>query len=95
MFMAQSANAKIARKNGDEDFLSPRNWEEFKRIAENIGVFAIGRKTYESVKNWEDKGFRDINSKRLVLSNRSDFFHEEGYSKVSSPVETVEKVSDM
>ena len=95
MFMAQSANAKIARKNGDEDFLSPRNWEEFKRIAENIGVFAIGRKTYESVKNWEDKGFRDINSKRLVLSNRSDFSPEEGYTKVSSPVEAVEKVSDM
>lgn len=89
IFMAQAANAKIARENGDEDFLSSKNWQEFKKIAEKIGAFAVGRKTYEAVRNWEEKSFKDISATRIVLSRKEDFQALEGYLSVSSLEEAV------
>lgn len=90
LFMAQTVNAKIARKTGEEDFLSPRNWQEFKQIAEKAGAFTVGRKTYEAVQSWENKGFKDINAERIVLSKKEEFKPEEGYRKASSPEKAVE-----
>ena len=51
--MATSINGMIARENGDEDFLSHDNWISFKKLAEEIGFFIIGRKTYEVVQKWQ------------------------------------------
>ncbi|MFB6175304.1 MAG: dihydrofolate reductase family protein [Candidatus Nanohalobium sp.] len=90
LFMSQSLNAKIARENGGEDFFSPRNWEEFQKIAENTGAFVVGRKTHEAVKEWEEKGFKDINAERIVLTRKKDFDIEEGYIKASSPRKAVQ-----
>ena len=89
IFMAQNLNAKIARETGEEDFLSPRNWREFKSLAENIGVFAVGRKTYEAVKEWGEKGFKDVKAKRIILSRKENFEPDEDYLKASSPEEAV------
>lgn len=94
IFMAQTVNAKIARKTGEEDFLSSRNWQEFKKIAEETGAFAVGRKTYEAVKEWEEKGFEDIDAERIVLTGKEEFEPEEGYIKASSPEKAVEAAEE-
>ncbi len=90
LYMAQTANGKIARKNGDEDFLSPRNWKEFRELAEKTGVFVVGRKTYEAVQKWEEKGFKDIEAHRVVLTRNQELELEKGFRKASSPEEAVE-----
>lgn len=90
LFMAQTLNAKIAREDGMEDFLSSRNWQEFKKIAENKGIFLVGRKTYEAVKEWEDKGFSDVEAERLVISRQNSLELEEGFTHVGSPEEAID-----
>jgi dihydrofolate reductase len=94
IFMAQTVNAKTARKTGEEDFLSPMNWQEFKQVAENTGAFTVGRKTYEAVREWKGKGFRDIDAERIVLSRKEEFEPGEGYIKASSPDEAVEAAKE-
>jgi dihydrofolate reductase len=94
IFMAQTVNAKIARRTGEEDFLSPRNWQEFKKITEKAGAFLVGRRTYEAVKKWEEKGFRDINAERIILSKKESFEPVEGYTKASSPEKAVESAKE-
>jgi dihydrofolate reductase len=47
--MAVSANGIIATKDGSEDFLSHDNWIQFVKLANKIGCFIWGRKTYEAV----------------------------------------------
>jgi len=89
IFMAQTVNGKIARETGEEDFLSPRNWQEFKKIAEKTGAFTVGRKTFQAVKEWEDKGFKDINAECIVLSQKEGLEVGEGFIKVSSPEKAV------
>lgn len=90
LFMAQTVNAKIARKTGEEDFLSPRNWKEFKHIAEEAGAFTVGRKTYQEVQKWEEKGFRDIEAERIILTRKEELEPQTGYRKASSPEKAVE-----
>lgn len=92
IFMAQSVNSKIARKTGEEDFLSARNWREFKKIAEKTGVFAVGRKTYEEVKKWEEKGFEDINADRIIISSNEKFQTSSDYITAVSPEDAIGKV---
>lgn len=50
LFMAMSLNGIIARKNGDEDFLSSNNWNSFSELVKTFKNFIIGRKTFEAVK---------------------------------------------
>ena len=58
--MAQTVNGMVARDNYDEDFLSYVNWEVFVKLAEEIGCFIIGKKTYDvyQAKNSED--YREV-----------------------------------
>lgn len=89
LFMAQTVNSKIARKDGSEDFLSSRNWKEFRQIAEDAGIFLVGRKTYEEVSEWESKGFKDVEAERLVLSRQKGLELQEGFRHVRSPREAI------
>ncbi|PSH00757.1 MAG: hypothetical protein BRC30_01855 [Nanohaloarchaea archaeon SW_7_46_7] len=90
IFMAQTVNGKIARETGEEDFLSPRNWQEFRKIAEETGAFTVGRKTFQAVREWEDKGFTDIDAERIILSQKKGLEVGEGFIKASSPEKAVE-----
>ncbi|MBI2043004.1 dihydrofolate reductase family protein [Candidatus Pacearchaeota archaeon] len=83
LFMAQSLNGFIADENGNEDFLSDENWYTFKRLAEKIGCFIIGRKTYDVVSKWENYSFEDIDAKMIIVSKSRE---------VQSPKEAIETV---
>ena len=50
LFMAMSLNGIIAKEDGNEDFLSHKNWETFSELVNTFGNFVVGRKTHEAVK---------------------------------------------
>ena len=93
LFMAMSANGYIARKNGEEDFLSHKNWDTFSRLAEKYHNIIVGRKTYEIVKNWnEDYGFDDFDKATKIVLSKSNYALPEGYNIARSPLEALDKV---
>lgn len=71
LFMAMSANGFIARPNGEEDFLSNAHWEDFVRFCHQYGNVIFGRKTYETIRSWDDTiGFQDIAGvTKIILSS--------------------------
>lgn len=91
--MAISANGIIARKNGEEDFLSEKNWDEFRKVATECGSFAIGRKTYEAVMKAGDFDFGSLDLKRMIISKNPDF-QAEGFKVAASPQEAIRKLSE-
>lgn len=92
--MAISLNGMIARKNGEEDFLSHENWKSFKKIAEKNKSFIVGRKTYESVMNWkEGYNFLDVNSTRIIISKNNSLKLKKGFIHISSPKNALEYLS--
>jgi len=87
--MAVSTNGIIATKEGSEDFLSNKNWQQFVKLAKKVGCFIYGRKTYENVITW-DKNYLDPlkDVKKLVIS-KSDFHPQEGFTIAHSPEEAL------
>ena len=69
--MAQTINGFIARENGDEDFLSSLNWKTFVELAEDIGCFVIGRKTFRNQDNERKVKFTSIVGKRKEINNNA------------------------
>ena len=55
LFMGMSVNGLVARKNGDEDFLSHRCWKVFTKLVARYGCFVAGRRTQEQVAKWGKK----------------------------------------
>jgi len=88
--MAMSLNGIIARSNGDEDFLSVVDWENFSELTEKTGCLITSRKTYENVKNWNDKSFDDINAIKIVVSKKSLKLNE-SYLLVNSPEQAIKE----
>lgn len=94
LFMAMSVNGYIARENGDEDFLSSKNWETFCGLAKKYGCFVIGRKTYEAVQKW-DEGYNfdsleDV--EKIIISRNKDFQAGEKYIIANSPADAISKL---
>ncbi|MBU1198478.1 MAG: dihydrofolate reductase family protein [Nanoarchaeota archaeon] len=91
LFMAVSLNGFIARKDGEEDFLSHDNWNSFSELVNSHKNFVIGRKTYEAVKKWgEEYSFDDFtNAKKIVVSKNKDYKLDKGYILASSPEEAI------
>jgi len=87
LFMAMSVNGMIARENGDEDFISHLDWDVFKKMAEKIGCFVVGRKTVDAVKKYEGFGFEDIDAKKIVVSSQK----VEGFINADSPENAIIK----
>lgn len=83
--MVASINGMIADKDGNEDFLSHRNWEEFISASKDIGNFIIGRKTYEAVQSWgEGYSFDNFSDLDRVIVSRQDNFAAHGYTIANS-----------
>lgn len=89
-----SANGVIARENGEEDFLSDKNWKTFTELAEKYGNFIVGRKTYEAIKKWdEDYSFDDLkNIEKIVISQDSSYGLDEDYTLARSPQDAISKL---
>ena len=93
LYMAMSVNGMIARKNGEEDFLSDGNWKKFVSLAKEYGNFIVGRNTYEEVGKWEDYNFDDIDAEKVVISRNTSYHLDKGYTLASSPEDAIKKLS--
>ena len=87
LFMAMSLNGCIAKKDGNEDFLSSEHWDAFSELVTEFGNVIIGRKTFETVKKWDDEfsfdNFKDAT--RVIVSGAAGYTPEDGYAAVSDP----------
>lgn len=95
LFASMSVNGMIARKNGQEDFLSDANWDLFCELAKEYGCFVVGRKAYAAVQKYYDEyGFDDIKGvKKVVLSRNKELRLGKGYILAASPQEAIKKLS--
>lgn len=93
LFMATSLNGMIATKDGKEDFLSHENWKSFVSIANKIGNFVVGRRTYDTVKNWnEGYGFDDFSELDRVIVSSNSSLVVKNYLTATSAKEVVDKL---
>ena len=93
--MAISLNGYIAQENGDEDFLSHENWEKFCSLARECKNFVVGRKTYETVKNWnEGFGFDNLKGvEKIIISENKNYKLDESYTLAFSPEDALSKLN--
>lgn len=85
-----SLNGMIARKDGDEDFLSNANWRSFSEMAKQHGCFIVGRKTYEIVQKWPDYNFSDIDAKlKIIVSGDANLELQSPFRRAGSPMEAI------
>lgn len=88
--MAISANGIIATKDGDESFLSHDNWMQFVKLANQVGCFIWGRKTYEAVLSWEGNYLSELKSVKKIVISGSELELREGFLLAHSPEEALE-----
>lgn len=90
--MAVSANGIIATKTGSEDWLSHDNWLQFVKLANKVGGFIWGRKTYEAVMKWEGNYLNDLKNVEKIVVSHSPIQLKEGFTAATSPEEALEKL---
>ncbi|MDO8658420.1 MAG: dihydrofolate reductase [Candidatus Levybacteria bacterium] len=90
--MAMSANGIIATKKGSEDFLSHDNWIQFVKLANKIGCFIWGRKTYDAVRKWEGDYLNDLKDVKKVIISHSPIELMEGFTLANSPEDALKKL---
>lgn len=94
--MAMSLNGKIAGVDGNEDFLSHKNWETFLDLAKECGCFIVGRKTYEIVQGWKGYNFNDVEAKlKIIVSNNNDLKLKAPFILAHSPKDAIKKVEEI
>jgi len=93
--MAISANGIIARENNEEDFLSHEDWDTFVELAHKTGCIIWDRKTHEVVKTWGKEYQAEIKDvRKIVVSSDSNFEVGEGYERVTTPEDAIQKLSE-
>jgi len=91
--MAISANGYIAKEDNSTSWISKDDWESFNKISKEIGCIAIGRKTYEAMK--DEKSFLKgptyfvLTSKNILSSNSNVIIFTGG------PKSLLAKIEDM
>jgi dihydrofolate reductase len=93
--MAMSANGVIATKTGNENFLSHANWTQFVKLANKIGCFIWGRKTYDEVIKWEGNYLGDLQNIKKIIVSRSSPQLKEGFILASSPEDALAKLENL
>jgi dihydrofolate reductase len=92
--MAISANGIIATKKGSEDFLSHDNWIQFLKLANKIGCFIWGRKTYDAVSKWEGEYLNDLKGVKKVIISHSPVKLREGFTLAHSPEDALKHLEE-
>jgi dihydrofolate reductase len=96
LFMSMTLNGVIAGPKNEEDFLSDENWNTFRRLAEDIGCFVVGRKTHDAVKTlYKDYNFDDVRADMIVVTRDPGFRPQGGQQVASSPEDAIRKASEM
>lgn len=88
--MAISANGIIATSSGDEDFLSETNWQQFIKLANQVGNFIWGRKTYDLVMSWGNDPLIEFKNVTKIIISHTPIKLKEGFILAHSPEEAVE-----
>lgn len=83
--MAISANGIIATKTGSEDFLSHDNWIQFVKLANRVGCFIWGRKTYDAVIKWEGDYLNDLKDVKKIIVSHTPIELKAGFALADSP----------
>lgn len=94
--MAMSANGMIADKEGKEEFLSDLNWKTFSELVSTHKNIIVGRKTYESVKEWGEQYSFDhfTAATKVILTRNAEYVLPEGYFRAFSPKDALKAVFD-
>ena len=88
--MAMSVNGMIADENGREDFLAHENWLAFIKLANKVGNFIYGRKTYEAVSEWPPNYLKDLNNvTKIVISQDESLNVQKGFVRVENPKQAI------
>jgi riboflavin biosynthesis pyrimidine reductase len=95
--MVMSPNGYIARKDGDEEWISEVNWTDFVKDAKKCNNIVVGRETYEVVtRMYEDYNFDAVDADyKIIVTNKRDFPVPAGYKVVYSPKEAVDFLNEM
>lgn len=91
LYMAISVNGIIARENGEEDFLSEKNWDTFVELLKESKALIWGRKTYEIVmQEYGEKYLETIKDiKKLIVSSDENLNLDRRFELTKSPDEAL------
>jgi dihydrofolate reductase len=92
--MAVSANGIIADPQGEEDFLSHQNWKRFVKLANEVGNFIWGRKTYQEVISWGGTYLDDLKKVEKIILSKSQPTLRPGFKLAHSPEQALKKLED-
>ena len=94
--LAMSVNGYVARPDGQEDFLSAANWDDFLKFTKKLDNFIVGRKSFEVIKKlYKGKSFGDSEAKhKIIVTTDKSYAAEEGFVVCHSPKEAVEYLKD-
>ena len=70
LYMAMSVNGIIAKNDYTEDFISDYDWQVFCKIANKIGCFIIGRKTYEIITKSKDYNLNKVKNVKIIVVSK-------------------------
>lgn len=70
--MSCSINGLIAGEDGNEDFLSNRNYEIMLEFLKQYDCLVWGNNTYKNVKSWGSDYLSDLNNTKLVVFSKQD-----------------------
>ena len=65
--MASSINGLIADKNGDEDFLSNRNYQIMLNLLKDYDCLVWGNTTFKNVISWGEEYINDLKDIILII----------------------------
>ena len=69
--MACSINGLIARENGDEDFLSGRNYEIMLDFLKEYDCLVWGNTTFKNVISWGKNYLNDLNDITVIICSKT------------------------
>lgn len=90
-----SVNGIIARENYKEDFLSDYDWDVFCKMANKIGCFIVGRKTYDRITKFKDYNLSKIKRVKIIVISKKSFKDFKNFYFVKSAKEAVSKAKKL
>ena len=91
LYMAMSGDGIIATAAGGEDFLSHLHWQTFSSLVARHQCFAVGRKTHDAVRLWQEGYSFDsfTDATKIVVSHRAAVDVSAGFALAGSPAEAL------
>lgn len=90
--LATSLNGCVARMNGEEDFLSEENWDDYLNVTKELNNIIVGRKSYDLIKKlYYPRSFGDSSAEhKVIVSKNTQYDTPEGFVLANSPNKAIE-----